>query len=73
MRLKIWLALWWLVRKRAVLRLREDFPDEYRQAMQAWVRDKPSGALDSPAWNTRGLDHDLALHDAADYLLGKNA
>lgn len=71
---RLWVRLWWYTRKRALRALREKFPGEYSDAHRAWARgarlDEP---LDTPAWNTRGLVDDLALHDAADSLLGEQA
>lgn len=74
MRTRFCVWLWWMARQWALARLREDFSSDYRDAQRAWERGAVlTGDLASPQWNTRGLAADLALHDAADSLLGEQA
>lgn len=64
-----WLRLWRWSRRKAIAAIREEFPGEYQDARKAWSRAALSEELRSPAWDTRGLGDDLALHDAAGSLL----
>lgn len=71
---RLWVKLWWYARKRAIDALVEERPEQYIDACRAWRQGaRLDSPLDTPAWNTRGLADDLALHDAADSLLGKHA
>lgn len=73
-RTRMLVRLWWIARERALAAIREEYPTEYADARRTWSQDaKLLYALDTPMWCTRGLADDLALHDAADSLLGLNA
>ena len=68
------LRAWWLTRRYALKRIQRSFPGEYDDAHIVWRQyARLDRQLGGPAWNTRGLPDDLALHDAADSLLGEQS
>lgn len=71
-RTEFWVWLWWWSRSRALSRLQIDHTAALEDAHIAWREDAVlTRALATAAWNTGGLADDLALHDAADSLLGR--